>query len=200
MLDKIRLINRPRIIIQTSCNFEINGITFRINLQSLQSRYNIGKFCNTFLKKRIFNLPLQLINCRIFLDLIGRSNTDKDGVDGNGDGGADTSAGTNNSPGPPLPVKRCLASSVHALAHMLGPDIVSKDTAFLAAFEKSFLRDSDEAIRLNILKNLGSFLGACKFERVLFVVLLLFIYLESPPGFIPILLSISSLLSYLGFE
>ena len=100
-----------------------------------------------------------------------------DGDDGNGDGGADNTAtgggpNTNNSPGPPLPVKRCLASSVHALAHMLGPDIVSKDAAFLAAFEKSFLRDPDEAIRLNILKNLASFLGACKFERVLFVVLI----------------------------
>ena len=113
---------------------------------------------------------------RCFLDLIGRPKTDEDGVDGNGngDGGADTSAGTNNGQGPPLPVKRCLASSVHALAHMLGPDSVSKDTAFLAAFEKSFLRDSDEAIRLNILKNLGSFLGACKFERVLFVVLIVY--------------------------
>ena len=128
---------------------------------------------------------------RCFLDLIGRANMDGD--DGNGDGGAvlwlhqhhkiinityadNTATGggpnTNNSPGPPLPVKRCLASSVHALAHMLGPDIVSKDAAFLAAFEKSFLRDPDEAIRLNILKNLASFLGACKFERVLFVVLI----------------------------
>ena len=88
---------------------------------------------------------------RCFLDLIGRPN--------------DMYADSNDSPQaavgqPPLPVKRCLASSVHAVAHMLGPDVVSKDVAFLSAFEESFLCDPDEAIRLNVLKNLASFLSA----------------------------------------
>ena len=88
---------------------------------------------------------------RCFLDLIGRPH--------------DMYTEANDSPQaavgqPPLPVKRCLASSVHAVAHMLGPDVVSKDVAFLSAFEESFLCDPDEAIRLNVLKNLASFLSA----------------------------------------
>lgn len=102
---------------------------------------------------------------RCFLDLIGRNNKNGENDDESennnvGDGSADSTAAATTNPGPPLPVKRCLASSVHAVAHMLGPEVVSKDTAFLAAFEKSFLRDPDEAIRMNILKNLASFLGA----------------------------------------
>jgi len=83
-----------------------------------------------------------------FLDLIRKVGN---GSDGDGD--------DSNSP-PPLPVKRCLASSVHAVAHMLGPEIVSRDKEFLASFEVSFLSDSDEAIRLNMLKNLASFIGS----------------------------------------
>jgi len=93
---------------------------------------------------------------RCFLDLVGTA--PKNHGEDNGDGAAE--AGAVNNFGPPLPVKRCLASSVHAVAHMLGPDIVSKDPSFLAAFERAFLRDPDEAIRLNVLKNLASFLGA----------------------------------------
>ena len=93
---------------------------------------------------------------RCFLELIGRIKPEND----NGENGAENPGPNIIPPGPPLPVKRCLASSVHAVAHMLGPDVVSKDPAFLLAFEKSFLRDPDEAIRLNILKNLASFLGA----------------------------------------
>jgi serine/threonine-protein phosphatase 4 regulatory subunit 1 len=93
---------------------------------------------------------------RCFLELIGRIKPEN----GNEENGAENSGPNIIPPGPPLPVKRCLASSVHAVAHMLGPDVVSKDPAFLSAFEKSFLRDPDEAIRLNILKNLASFLGA----------------------------------------
>ena len=65
----------------------------------------------------------------------------------------------NNSP-PPLPVKRCLASSVHAVAHILGPEVVAGDKEFLSSFEASFFSDSDEAIRLNMLKNLASFIGS----------------------------------------
>mmetsp|Transcript_25449 Transcript_25449/g.53264 ORF Transcript_25449/g.53264 Transcript_25449/m.53264 type:complete len:1204 (+) Transcript_25449:255-3866(+) len=87
-----------------------------------------------------------------FLELIGR--------DGLNDDDDDDEDEDDDRPPPPLPVKRCLASSVHAVAHMLGPEIVSKDTAFLASFERAFLRDPDEAIRLNVLKNLASFLGA----------------------------------------
>jgi len=93
---------------------------------------------------------------RCFLELIGRIKPEND----IGENGAENPSPNIIPPGPPLPVKRCLASSVHAVAHMLGPDVVSKDPAFLSAFEKSFLRDPDEAIRLNILKNLASFLGA----------------------------------------
>jgi len=92
---------------------------------------------------------------RCFLELIGRIKPENNEVNG-----AENPSPNIIPPGPPLPVKRCLASSVHAVAHMLGPDVVSKDPAFLSAFEKSFLRDPDEAIRLNILKNLASFLGA----------------------------------------
>ncbi len=98
---------------------------------------------------------------RCYLDLIGMKNVSEEKEDPTTSSGADATAlNENKSPGPPLPVKRCLASSVHAVAHMLGPEIVSNDMAFLTAFEKSFLRDPDEAIRLNILKNLASFLGA----------------------------------------
>ena len=96
--------------------------------------------------------------------LFGGSNWERDGLKscfldlirkvGNGMDGSD------NNISPPLPVKRCLASSVHAVAHMLGPEIVSKDMEFLASFEISFLSDSDEAIRLNMLKNLASFIGS----------------------------------------
>jgi len=98
--------------------------------------------------------------------LFGGSNWERDGLKtcfldlirkvGNGNDG---DGGDSNSP-PPLPVKRCLASSVHAVAHMLGPEIVSRDKEFLASFEVSFLSDSDEAIRLNMLKNLASFIGS----------------------------------------
>ncbi|KAL7437571.1 hypothetical protein ACHAXM_005679 [Skeletonema potamos] len=98
--------------------------------------------------------------------LFGGSNWERDGLKkcfldlirkvGNGNEG---DGGDSNSP-PPLPVKRCLASSVHAVAHMLGPEIVSRDKEFLASFEVSFLSDSDEAIRLNMLKNLASFIGS----------------------------------------
>lgn len=98
---------------------------------------------------------------RCFLDLIGNNKKDnnlqEDQDGGVGAGGAVDSAATT---GPPLPVKRCLASSVHAVAHMLCPDIVSKDPLFLTSFEKAFLRDPDEAIRLNVLNNLASFLGS----------------------------------------
>mmetsp|Transcript_20702 Transcript_20702/g.46839 ORF Transcript_20702/g.46839 Transcript_20702/m.46839 type:complete len:1147 (-) Transcript_20702:194-3634(-) len=84
-----------------------------------------------------------------FMDLIGNP-ADGDEEEGNA-GGANQ---------PPLPVKRCLASSVHAVAHLLGPSAVSSDSTFLLSFERAFLRDPDEAIRLNVLKNLASFLAS----------------------------------------
>ncbi|KAL7484224.1 hypothetical protein ACHAW6_009868 [Cyclotella cf. meneghiniana] len=93
-----------------------------------------------------------------FLDLIGRSRPKGDDET---DREADDEEGNNNDQEkPPLPVKRCLASSIHAVAHMLGPEVVSQDSEFLASFEHTFLRDSDEAIRFNILKNCASFLAA----------------------------------------
>eukprot|EP00804_Cyclotella_cryptica_P008488 CCRYP_003988-RA/>CCRYP_003988-RA protein AED:0.03 eAED:0.03 QI:1474/0/0.5/1/0/0.5/2/375/661 len=93
-----------------------------------------------------------------FLELIGRSRTKEDGeTDQEGD---DEEGKNNDQDKPPLPVKRCLASSIHAVAHMLGPEVVSQDSEFLASFEKTFLHDSDEAIRFNILKNCASFLAA----------------------------------------
>ena len=97
---------------------------------------------------------------RCFLDLIGRNV--KEESPNNASVGADSPPNPVDAAAqqPPLPVKRCLASSVHAVAHMLGPDVASRDAAFLAAFEQSFLCDPDEAIRLNVLKNLASFLGA----------------------------------------
>ena len=35
-----------------------------------------------------------------------------------------------------LPVKQCLASSIHTVLLMLGPNIASRDAAFLAAFKQ----------------------------------------------------------------
>ena len=94
---------------------------------------------------------------KCFLDLIGRRSSQGDDKT---DGEAQDADASNSDYNPPLPVKRCLASSIHAVAHILGPDVVSKDSEFLCAFEQTFLRESDEAIRFNILKNCASFLAA----------------------------------------
>jgi len=88
---------------------------------------------------------------KCFMDLVGNPAAAPD---------EDKADGAVGSSAPPLPVKRCLASSVHAIAHMLGLAAVAADGSFLPSFERAFLQDPDEAIRLNILKNLGSFLGA----------------------------------------
>ncbi|KAL7546764.1 hypothetical protein ACHAWF_010099, partial [Thalassiosira exigua] len=93
-----------------------------------------------------------------FLDLLSGGSGEP--PDGGGSGGSGERSVPSTPPGPPLPVKRCLASSVHAVAHLLGPALASSDPAFLAAFERSFLRDTDDAIRLNVIKNLASWLGA----------------------------------------
>jgi len=79
----------------------------------------------------------------------------------NGSGGSLAGNGTTSVPsGPGAPVlaaKRCLASSLHTLAHILGPEIVEAE--LLQTFSQSFLRDPDEHTRLNTLKNLSSFLA-----------------------------------------
>ena len=52
---------------------------------------------------------------------------------------------------PPLPVKRCLASSLHTVAHILGPEITAKD--IMPIFRDHFLKDTDESVRLNMIRN-----------------------------------------------
>ncbi|VEU34981.1 unnamed protein product [Pseudo-nitzschia multistriata] len=52
---------------------------------------------------------------------------------------------------PPLPVKRCLASSLHTIAHILGPEITAKD--IMPIFRDHFLKDNDESVRLNMIRN-----------------------------------------------
>jgi len=52
---------------------------------------------------------------------------------------------------PPLPVKRCLASSLHTVAHILGPEITTKDV--MPIFRDHFLKDTDESVRLNMIRN-----------------------------------------------
>ena len=55
---------------------------------------------------------------------------------------------------PPMPVKRCLASSLHTIAHILGPEITSHD--IVPVVLNYFLHDPDESVRLNIIRNFPS--------------------------------------------
>ena len=55
------------------------------------------------------------------------------------------------SAAPPLPVKRCLASSLHTVAHILGSEITTKD--IMPLFRDHFLKDTDESVRLNMIRN-----------------------------------------------
>ena len=57
---------------------------------------------------------------------------------------------------PPLPVKRCLASSLHTMAHVLSPKTAFADV--FPVFQEYFLRDSDESVRLNVIRNFPSLL------------------------------------------
>ena len=57
---------------------------------------------------------------------------------------------------PPLPVKRCLASSLQTVARILGPGPTFHD--ILPAFREYFLKDSDESVRLNVIRNFPSIL------------------------------------------
>jgi serine/threonine-protein phosphatase 4 regulatory subunit 1 len=52
---------------------------------------------------------------------------------------------------PPLPVKRCLASSLHTVAHILGGEIAMND--IVGVLQKSFLNDSDDSVRLSTIRN-----------------------------------------------
>jgi hypothetical protein len=58
---------------------------------------------------------------------------------------------------PPLPVKRCLASSLHTVAHVLGPEIAALD--IMPIFRDHFLRDTDESVRLNMIRNFPTLLS-----------------------------------------
>lgn len=58
---------------------------------------------------------------------------------------------------PPLPVKRCLASSLHTVAHVLGPQITAEDV--MPVFRDNFLRDTDESVRLNMIRNFPALLS-----------------------------------------
>jgi hypothetical protein len=55
---------------------------------------------------------------------------------------------------PPLPVKRCLASSLHTIAHILGAEMATKDV--MPIFRERFLKDTDESVRLNMIRNFPS--------------------------------------------
>mmetsp|Transcript_4573 Transcript_4573/g.8816 ORF Transcript_4573/g.8816 Transcript_4573/m.8816 type:complete len:978 (+) Transcript_4573:228-3161(+) len=66
----------------------------------------------------------------------------------------------------PLPVKRCLASSFHTICHIVGSAAFKATTEektnkrdILSIFEHHLLRDQDDTVRLNIIRNLPSFLS-----------------------------------------
>jgi hypothetical protein len=52
---------------------------------------------------------------------------------------------------PPLPVKRCLASSLHTVAHILGSEIAVND--IIGVVQKSFFNDNDDSVRLSTIRN-----------------------------------------------
>eukprot|EP00555_Chaetoceros_dichaeta_P001685 CAMPEP_0198277726 /NCGR_PEP_ID=MMETSP1447-20131203/66000_1 /TAXON_ID=420782 /ORGANISM="Chaetoceros dichaeta, Strain CCMP1751" /LENGTH=1037 /DNA_ID=CAMNT_0043972769 /DNA_START=143 /DNA_END=3256 /DNA_ORIENTATION=+ len=65
----------------------------------------------------------------------------------------------------PLPVKRCLASSFHSVCHMLGTQGIRSNSEdktnrrdLFTIFETHFLKDTDDTVRLNVIRNLISFL------------------------------------------
>ena len=78
----------------------------------------------------------------------------------------------NNAMSVPLPVKRCLASSFHTVCHVLGQQVLkgsSEDKSskidLLSIFENHFLRDTDDTVRLNVIRNLTSFLSLLSFSK-----------------------------------
>jgi len=64
---------------------------------------------------------------------------------------------------PPLPVKRCLASSLHTVAHILGPEIATRDV--VPTVKDYFLPYADESVRLNMIRNFGSLLAVLPVEQ-----------------------------------
>jgi serine/threonine-protein phosphatase 4 regulatory subunit 1 len=64
----------------------------------------------------------------------------------------------NEATPPPLPVKRCLASSLHTVAHILGSEIAASD--ILPIFCDHFLTDTDESVRLNMIRNFPTLLAS----------------------------------------
>jgi serine/threonine-protein phosphatase 4 regulatory subunit 1 len=64
---------------------------------------------------------------------------------------------TNEAALPPLPVKRCLASSLHTVAHILGSEVTEADV--MPIFRDHFLRDTDESVRLNMIRNFPTLLS-----------------------------------------
>ena len=72
--------------------------------------------------------------------------------------GADSPSGGGDAEhaDPPLPVKRCLASSLHTVAHVLSPSIAAKE--ILPVFRDYFLKDSDDSVRLNVIRNFPALL------------------------------------------
>jgi hypothetical protein len=57
---------------------------------------------------------------------------------------------------PPLPVKRCLASSLHTVANILGPELAASD--IVPVLQDFFLKDPDESVRLNVIRNFPALL------------------------------------------
>jgi hypothetical protein len=74
-----------------------------------------------------------------------------------------TEADTTAQLPPPLPVKRCLASSLHTVAHILGPKITETD--LLPVFVQHFFRDNDESVRLNVIRHFPSLLSLLESPR-----------------------------------
>lgn len=57
---------------------------------------------------------------------------------------------------PPLPVKRCLASSLHTIAHILGSEITVND--IIGVVQNCFLNDGDDSVRLSTIRNFPALL------------------------------------------
>lgn len=64
---------------------------------------------------------------------------------------------------PPLPVKRCLASSLHTVAHVLGPELAARD--IVPAVREHFLKDPDDSVRLNMMRNFSFLLAILPTDR-----------------------------------
>jgi hypothetical protein len=86
--------------------------------------------------------------------------------------GHDGSASEEDVISVPLPVKRCLASSFHTVCHVLGTQGLKASSEeklakrdLLSIFENHFLRDADDTVRLNVIRNLPSFMSLLTFSK-----------------------------------